>query len=302
MSQKFDSRFEYRIPRFRLAWWKSHQQRTAKTTGRIFFGIVLAGWFLTSSVAFARENLSFAILDFPPFGYSENGKAAGPGVEIITAVCQELGAQCQFQVLPNRRSKQALEDGRVHGHFPLGWNAKRAENHYFSIPIVNTSYAFFSKKGSGLSYKRLEDLQGRMVEVFGPSNTLVSLETLQASLKPKGLKPMAIEVHPSADVTGLRMVSHGRADFCYSNKDVATALMKQGGITNVDNAGRHRDVEYFVGFRKTPDQKSLVSRFNRAIQSLHQRGVIAQILRKYGMDIADTSESALKRYQILTSP
>jgi polar amino acid transport system substrate-binding protein len=246
----------------------------------------------------ATEQLVFSFHDFPPFSTLADGKPAGPFIEIIDAVCKEIHYDCSYQQMPNRRSKKTLREGIVNGNFPLGWNKGRDGWLWFTIPLMKTEYGFFGRDDNEFRYSKLEDIQGLKVGVFGPSNTSNSLEKIRNEMKERGLKPIQIEMHPNADGRGLKKVSAGRFPLYYVNKDFGRHHLTELGISNVRYLGTHKELFYFAGFAKKHNQKRIIDEFNRATIKLADRGVLAEILNRYGISPAKWDEGTLKMYRI----
>lgn len=260
---------------------------------------IIISWTVTPIVTASEDKLTFSTITFPPFSYVQAAKPAGPFVDIINAVCREIKFDCDYQMLPNRRSKQVLKDGIVNGNFPLGWNKGRDEWLWFTIPLMKTEYGFFSKKDSQLEYTKLDDIQGMTVGVFGPSNTSNSLEKIRQQMEAQGLKPIIINMHPNADGTGLKKLALGRLDLYYVNRDVGFSHIKQFEISGVRYAGEQKKLFYFAGFAKEHNDKAKVDKFNRSAIKLSNEGVIANLLAKYEIDSAEWDDKTLTKYNIV---
>ena len=254
---------------------------------------------VTPIVNAADGKLTFSTFSFPPFSHARDNKVVGPFADILDAVCQKIRADCEYQMMPNRRSKQTLKDGSVKGNFPLGWNKERDGYLWFTIPLMKTEYGFFSKADSPFEYKTLKDIEGMTVGVFGPSNTSYSLEKIRDQMKAQGLKPIQIDMRPNADGTGLKKVALGRVQLYYVNRDVGFYRLKQYKITGVRYAGKQRELYYFAGFAKAHNDKAMVDKFNEAARELSNKGVIAKLLQKYDISPARWDEGTLTKYHIV---
>ena len=261
--------------------------------------LIVICWIVTPIVNAAEGKLTFSTHSFPPFSNVQDNKVVGPFVDIIDAVCQEIDLDCDYQNMPNRRSKQTLKSGTVNANFPLGWNKNRDAWLWFTIPLMKTEYGFFSKVGSTFEYTRLEDIEGMKVGVFGPSNTSHSLEKIREQMKTQGLKPIQIDMHPNADGTGLKKVAFGRLQLYYVNRDVGFYRIKQLNISGVRYAGKQKELDYFAGFTKEYNYKAVIDKFNRAVRKLSNDGVIAKLLAKYDIDPARWDDNTLAKYNIV---
>ena len=53
----------------------------------------------------AADKIRFVTLEFSPFIYSENREVAGPGRDVIEAVCTEANIECSYEIFPWRRAQ-----------------------------------------------------------------------------------------------------------------------------------------------------------------------------------------------------
>ncbi len=264
--------------------------------------VVVLCAFIPSMTLAEEGKLVFSTHSFPPFSYLKGGQVTGPFVDIIDAVCQEIRYDCTYKIMPNRRSKRTLKSGSVNGNFPLGWNKGRDKWLWFTIPLMKTEYGFFAHSDHKLAYRKLEDIQGMKVGVFGPSNTATSLQQIQKKMKEEGLKPIQIEMHPNADGTGLKKVAAGRYPLYYVNKDVGRQHIAELGISNVKYIGKQKQLLYFAGFAKEHNDKRVIDKFNRAAIDLSNRGSISKLLARYRIDPGQWDEDTLKKYNIVVVP
>ncbi len=260
-----------------------------------FAALVLA--LLMSTQVSAR--ISFSYHDFPPFSYPEDGEGKGIMIDMLRLVCFELAQKCDFQYYPNRRSKKYMELGLVSGNIPLGWNKKRSQWMYFSIPLLTTSYSFYGQVNDDFSYRDLPDLEGKKIGVFGPSNTQNTLEIIRASMIEAGLSPITIEVRPNADAHGLVMLARGRADLRFINRDVAELRLKNQNIKGVEEKGKYKSLEYFAGFSKEHTKTEFMIRINRAILKLYHNDGFKPVWKKWDIAPGNIKESKLNELEIL---
>jgi len=237
------------------------------------------GLYVLSPECFAE--LKFNTQDFAPFTYMENNSVKGPGVDVIKAVCNEMNAICSFHLLPWRRAQKEVEIGKAHAIFLIGWNKKRADWLYFSHPILKTEYGFFVKKNNPLNYKKMEDVKGFTVGVYGPSNTSRSLEKIKEKMSDLNIDMKA------KDETGFKKLAVNRVDAVYSNRDVGYNIMERLVLDNIRYAGAHEQLKYYIGFSKRYTDKQTVERFNAAFKKLHDQGVIQQILKGYNLESSE---------------
>jgi len=241
-----------------------------------FCGTIVLSLVFFFSTATAAE-LKFVTQDFPPFNYEVDGVVSGPAADIINATCRELGISCSFDLLPWSRAQLYTKIGKAHAMFVIGWNEERAKWLHFSSAIIETEYGFFVRDDNPLAFKNTADVKGYSVGVYGPSNTSHSLEMVKAKIED-------ITIHIiSDDKVAFKLLSSGRIDAVYSNREVGKALVKKMGLKNIRYAGCHRKLKYYIGFSKKFTDPKLVERFNATLLKLQQQGKTEAILRTYQM-------------------
>ncbi len=226
------------------------------------------------------KTLTFNTQDFPPFSYKVNSKVNGPAVAIIKAVCEKINIDCSFRLLPWTRAQKEVRAGKANAMFVIGWNKARTEWLYFSHPIMKTEYGIFVKDDNPLEFKEVSDVKGYRIGVYGPSNTSKSLEKIQAEVG-----NIEIEMRPD-DEAGFKKLSANRVDAVFSNRDVGMAMIAKINLKNLRYAGKHRELNYYIGFSKEFNDKVLVDQFNDAYMKLYKNGSIKKILNSYYLEPA----------------
>jgi len=236
---------------------------------------------LFSASSHAAE-LKFNTQDFPPFSYMVDGVVSGPAVDVIQQVCKEISIKCSFSLFPWARAQANVKEGQAQALFLIGRSEERENWLYFSPPIVETAYGFFVHADDLLEYRKPFDLVNYTVGVFGPSNTASSLEKIRDQMGKDGLQTFKVEVRPD-DESGFLKLAGKRVQAVYSNRDVGTAMLAKLGVKNVRFAGTSETIKYYIGFAKANVTQEQVDQFDTAFRKLHEDGVIAKILAKYGM-------------------
>lgn len=226
--------------------------------------------------------LKFVTQEFAPFSYELNGIVSGPAADIIRKVCKEMGIGCSLECYPWPRAQRMVELGSAQGLFVIGWHEERTKYYYFTPPILKTEYGFFVRDDNPLEFKRLSDVAGYSVAVFGPSNTSNSLEKIKDEIK-----TITIDMTPH-DEACFKKLSKGRIMAVYSNRDVGYALIEKLNLKNIRYSGRQKKLKYYIGFSKKHTDKNIVDGFNETLLNLHKKGLIQQILKEYSMEPADS--------------
>lgn len=247
--------------------------------GLAFFFPIEASWS-------AEGKIRFVTLEFAPFVYGENQQVAGPGRDLIAAVCAEAGIDCSFDIYPWRRAQELMKKGEADGMMVIGRNPKREEWIRFSPPHFRTEYGIFVKSDDVLKFSDIAQLEGMRIGVFAPSNTAVQLMDIRDEMIAQGLDSIEIEERPD-DASGFRKLAAGRIDAVYSNRDRGRQIVEAEGLADkVRYAGGHQGILYYAGFTRSFADQDLLDRFDAAWRDLFQRGEAQAIIESYGLEPA----------------
>ena len=252
----------------------------------IFLVSLWLGSCLLTAPVKAADVLRFVTLEFSPFIYGENQEVAGPGRDVIAAVCDKAEIICRFDIYPWRRAQDLMKSGQADGMMVIGRNSKREEWLHFSPPLFRTEYGFFVHKDNALSYQEAAGIAGYRVGVFAPSNTATQLEGIRGAMAEKGLEPIEIDRRPD-DAAGFRKLAAGRLDAVFSNRDRGWDIVKAEGLDGeVRYAGPHKAIFYYSGITKDFPRQDLVERFFAAWRTLFEEGAAQNIIEGYGLEPA----------------
>ena len=224
--------------------------------------------------------------DFPPFTYLQDDQVAGPGAELVMLICQTAKFDCAMNLMDWKQAQQQARDKQVDGLFVIGWNEKRSEWLHYSLPIITTQYGFFVHQDNPKTYGTISSFSNHYIGVFGPSNTSKSLEQIQ-----KAVPSITISMAPD-DLVSFQMLSDGKVEAVYSNRDVGLAILKELNIRNVKYAWQHKSINYYVGFVKHHTSRRHINDFNKALKSVYVSGEAQKVLSKYNIDSPIQSREA----------
>ena len=247
---------------------------------------VLISASLAAAPVKAEDVLRFVTLEFSPFIYGKDQQVAGPGRDVIAAVCERAEIHCQFDIYPWRRAQELMKSGQADGMMVIGRNPKREEWLHFSPPLFRTEYGFFVRQDNALSYREAVGIAGYRVGVFAPSNTATQLEGIRDRIAEAGLTPIEIDPRPD-DAAGFRKLAAGRLDAVFSNRDRGWDILKSEGLEGeIRYAGQHKAIFYYSGITKAFPRQDLVERFFAAWRDLFEEGVAQKIIEGYGLEPA----------------
>ncbi len=228
----------------------------------------------------ASAALQFVTEPFPPFNFEENGKAAGPMLDILQAVCKEARLTCSAQIMPWRRALAMAESGQVDGIFSILHGPERTQHFTLSDPVIRTSYSFFAIKGSGWGYTSSRSLAGMTIGVYGPSGTSITFNSLLPSTSDT---KVALELSNFDALKTLSMGGYGHKAAVFMNRDVGLSMTHSMGLEDIAPAGDAKQIAYCFGLSKKSPHAEEMATFNRTLRQRMATGEVAQILAKYGM-------------------
>lgn len=243
-------------------------------------------WLVVAGSASAADRLRFVTLEFAPFIYGENQQVAGPGRDVIAAVCEKADVACTFDIYPWRRAQELMNTGEADGMMVIGRNAERETWLDFSPPMFRTEYGFFVPADDPLDYAEPVQLAGLRVGVFAPSNTATQLADIREGMVENGIDPITIDEHPD-DAAGFRKLAARRLDAVFSNRDRGWDIASNEGLDGrVRYAGQHQAILYYAGITKAYPDDAVVARFFDAWRELFASGEGQRIIEGYGLEPA----------------
>ena len=245
------------------------------------FSLLLLSLFLLLPSWAKASDLNIVYHDFAPFSYEDSrGRTQGILVELSQAICLQWPGQCNISIRPYRRAIHMFSNGEAKGIF-LGWNRERAQSMWFSLPLVQTEYGFYTLNDFPIT--KLSQLSGKVIGVYGPSNTYTSLMRQQEKLKQLSLPPLLTDIYPQGDALPMRMLQKRRFDAYYVNKQVGRFYAEQIGLTDLHYLSADRAILYCVAFNKAFTDSETVRQFNHLFVRLLQEGRLDKIYQKYQM-------------------
>jgi polar amino acid transport system substrate-binding protein len=242
---------------------------------------------LHCSAEASNEKLRFVTLEFAPFIYGENKKVAGPGHDIIAAVCVRAKLSCTFDIYPWRRAQALMKSGDADGMMVIGRNPDREKWLRFSPRMFRTEYGFFVNADNPLRYQGISQIPGYRIGVFAPSNTARTLGKIRQSMIDSKLQPIEIDNRPD-DAAGFRKLAVGRLDAVFSNRDRGKKIIRDERLEGkIRYAGQHRAIFYYAGITKSYPDQAVADRFFAAWNELYRNNEAQRIIRSYGLEPAE---------------
>ncbi|RTR37235.1 transporter substrate-binding domain-containing protein [Shewanella canadensis] len=236
----------------------------------------------------AAQPLKIVCHEFAPFSFQDVNQTTGILVEIAQIACRSWEDGCEIELLPNRRAKQTFNHGLANGHF-MGWNEDRAKSIWFSIPLLQTEYGFYSLQNKRIS--KVEQLAEKNVGVLAPSNTYESLLEIDKSLQQLGHLPMNIIQLASANEQPIKMLAMARFNAYFVNRDVGAYYADRLDIQNLHYLSSGKVIQYHLGFKIQFNKYETIKSFNHHLESLFQQGVFDSLFHSWNMSPPKLNQS-----------
>ncbi|WP_320170216.1 transporter substrate-binding domain-containing protein [Maridesulfovibrio sp.] len=246
---------------------------------KIKFQVVTVILFLVLLVCSAEAGTyTLVSLDYPPYGYLENGVASGCDVEIIQEAFRRMGEEVEFKFFPWKRALAMASHGLADGMFLLLKTPERCEYMEYSDPVRLESMAFFVRSDSTIDFNG--DLASLDEYSFGVIKDFLYGKEIDKYIKDKLWH--RVETADSVQ-TNLSKLIKGRFDIFISD-DLSTfyTARKIGVLSGIrrllPTVGQN---PVYVSFCKKNNTALLRDRFNKALKSMKDDGTWEAVIQKY---------------------
>lgn len=241
------------------------------------------------------ETVTLGVFEYRPYAYKdETGELTGEVVEIVQAICDELGSNLTVEVLPYDAIVPTMEAGGIDVVGGLSIRARNCTSLDFTVPDHMSLTALVVPKGNPKGINTFTE-----VVSTGARLALVTDALEVSTAEAAGVKN--IQVYPAADLM-LQAVTEGKAD-CAAYDDITLRDL----LTGKPGLELRPPFEpdggapcYGFGFRKG-DDSGLREAFDEVITDMHDDGTWLRIAEPFGFtesNIPDTervSDEACER-------
>lgn len=235
--------------------------------------IVLASTFSQASVADTLR-VMLHTGSFPPYFFDEDDSRTGTIKDIFNAISQETGDTIEYVRVPFNRALHMFETGDIHIE-PMTNPAYRGESSVpgiYSIPFaVADEIILFNKE----SYKQVDSQEDLLGETIG---------VVKGYYYPKYtpyFEDGRIGSYPVKNENKLiQLLVAGRLSQGLINKDFAQYQVTRQHLEDKAVLGQpYHSLDMMIRFH--PTKEAAVTRFNKAILKLKEKGIINGIYDKY---------------------
>jgi ABC-type amino acid transport/signal transduction systems, periplasmic component/domain len=221
--------------------------------------------------------------DIEPFYFSDGTKGIqGACFEVLEKICALEQLTCKFKIMPFRTALENLKEGTIDVMCPLADSTPRRSAYYFSADVFATAYGLYGLEKNIRNIKHYEDLIGKSISVFGPSNTEVSLQKINEFLNHK----IKINMVPSVS-KAMKNANANQSDLAYSNIDAAGTWIQRNRSALHEVPNLRDYTGYRIAFSKKTVSKEIYEKFQERIKELKQSKEFESQIEKYKVDLAD---------------
>jgi polar amino acid transport system substrate-binding protein len=226
-----------------------------------------------------KETFVVGFTDFPPMGFSENGKATGFDIELAQAVMDKLGIKLETRYIDWDAKVLELKSKRI----DAVWNGltiteERKLEMTFSKPYFNNNLIIIAKTSANIN--TIADLTGKNLGVENQSSADISVSKNQTILD------NVSEVKKyNTSAEAILALNAGQVDAVIVDEIYARyVVLKETGTTYAIGTEIIGGEQYGIGFRL--GDEALRDRVDEIIDELYEEGVISAISIKYfGADL-----------------
>ena len=211
---------------------------------------------------------------------SETMENYGAFTEIVSAVFKEMGVPVKYVFYPWKRAEEEVKNGKAFAAFPYIETTERLEEYDFSEAVfISTGRLFYmpERQKNPIAYEKLTDLQA--YRIGGVLGYWYEKPFAEAELKTD---------YVSSDETNIQKLYLGRVDLAASEELVGWALIQklypqEANRFAVAEKSLNEDPLRLLVSRSYPDSAALLQKFNAALKAVEAKGIIGQILLRYGI-------------------
>ncbi|CAN2039576.1 polar amino acid transport system substrate-binding protein [Candidatus Magnetomoraceae bacterium gMMP-15] len=241
---------------------------------KFFITLIMITLIFWSSANVFAGKLVFAASIWPPYTMSENGQVSGLDIEIVRKLCNHLGLEAEFQLLPWKRALKYAENGKTDAILAPRYTKERAEFLYYTSESINIEKTvLISLKGSGIKITGLDDLKGRVVGVVRGYTHNSEFDNYP------GIKKEECD----DDVQLIKMLVRGRIPFAVSCDEGAVKYLCKQINVEVEVLYVLNESSSYIGFSRAIGEKGkiLAEKFSQILRQLKEEGVVQKIENTY---------------------
>ncbi|QTA93965.1 substrate-binding periplasmic protein [Desulfonema magnum] len=236
--------------------------------------IIITLWLSSADVL--AEKLVFAIGDFPPYQYMEDGQVKGMDVDIIRNICDQLAIETEFRSESWIKILKELKKGKADGIPSLLRNKEREKFLCYCSECVNTvKIVVLKQKGSSIKVAGLNDLKNipfGMIRGHSYGPEFDNCRELKRQYYNDN-KELAILLHNGR----IKLAVVEEKPFLFTSRTLGIHDCSERAYTISDKP-------LYIGFSKKSlgeKGKALAEKFSEILREMKKKGEIQKIINNY---------------------
>lgn len=223
--------------------------------------------------ASAADEILLMTENYPPLSYiNEDNKVDGFCVDVVKEIQEAIGDESKIKVEIWSNALKMLEETKDSALFSMGRNPERAKKFTLVGTIGENQYMFFTKAGSSVEVKELEDAKKYKIGVYKG-------DICEQFLRDQGITNLIVA---EQDHTNLTKLIKGEIDiWCVSNLTAYyIALQQHISPKEIDAIYTAFISNLYIGFNKTTDIKT-IAKWTKGLQEIKEDGTYKKVLQKW---------------------
>jgi len=235
----------------------------------------------TETIGFSQTKtiIKFATeATYPPFEYfTPEGKIQGFDIDVMNAVCKEIGATCTITHQPFDSLIPSLKLGKFDAIIAaMAITDKRAKQVDFTNPYYIDTVHFVAAKKSKLVISN-DGLKGKAIGVQGGTTFQQYVKDIYGNI---------VKIKPyESNEQGLLDLKNGRIDAYFCDTPFITQWLKKGNNKDYTIVGKPIESQKYFGsgngIAVKKGNKELLDALNKAIVKLKADGTLKKLEQKY---------------------
>jgi len=222
----------------------------------------------------SASNYELQTEEFPPFGYTENGKLSGLSVEIVREILKKMDDSHRIYVRPWARAYRNTLRGPKKILFSMARNKDRESLFKWVGPLVSDRVFFYKKRDTSISIKNLSDAKKvkriLLTREFPEYNYLIK----------HGFKNLHETVTP---LQNFKMLMKNRGELVPMGELAVPQILRKAGIDAREiqrTEVKLYEVNLYIAFSKDISDNE-IDKWQKALDFVKISGKYGKILKKY---------------------
>jgi polar amino acid transport system substrate-binding protein len=237
---------------------------------------------LITSCCYAQSASNTLILyteEFPPYNFTQDSQLKGINADVVNALCENAGFDCEIRVLPWGRAYGKTLNERNSGLFSTSRILQREELFKWVGPIVFSNACFYKLKSrQDITVKNQQDLQNYTVGLSRNDIYQLMLENM-GLVEDKHFLTYSQKHHDS------KLFAAGKLDLIIGSSltlmsQLNTVGLSVSDVTPVFELNDDALKGNFIAFNKETDP-ALIEKLQNALGEIKKSGAIERIAKRY---------------------